>query len=59
MDKLEDFMDLSAKKRKKKQDNLLKIIDKLKTKKSNIKKKLKKESCKNKNSNIWERSRQG
>ena len=51
MDKLEDFMGLSEKKRKKKQDNLLKIIHKLETKKANIKKKLKKESRKNKNSN--------
>ena len=50
MDKLENFLGLPEKKRKKKQDNLLKIIDKLETKKSNIKKKLKKESRKSKNS---------
>ena len=50
MDKLEDFLGLSEKKRKKKQDHLLKIINKLEDKKSSVKKKLKQESRKNKKS---------
>lgn len=46
MNKLEEFLGLSEKKKKKKKDHLQKIIGKLEGKKSNLKKKLKDEARK-------------